>query len=84
MIGGSNLTEPCQGGDKFMMECDVDDVAAHHDVVDVVTREVGEQRMENAGAVDVAALDRPRQVAEQPLARQIAHPRRKTGRNMRV
>jgi hypothetical protein len=84
VLGLADAFQPCARWREFRLQRQVDEIAGHRDVVRGLRADVGDQRVEHLAAVIFVAVARPVQVTQRALAREIAQPRRRQRRQMRI
>jgi hypothetical protein len=83
-IGFADVSQPRQRWREFRLQREIDQVAGDGDVVGPLRMQVRDQRIEHLAPLIFMASARPVEIAERALARELGHPRRRQGRQMRI
>jgi len=84
MFRGAHALQPRPRRRELGFEREIDEIAGHRDVVRVLRPDIGDQRIQHLAAVVFVAVAGPVEIAERTLAGEIAKPRRRHGRQMRI
>ena len=84
MLAGAHALQPGPRRREFGFERKIDEIACHRDVVRPLRPDIGDQRIQHLAAVVFVAVACPVEVTERTLAGEIAKPRRRQGRQMRI
>ena len=83
-VGRADALEPGAGRGEFRLQRQVDEIAGDRDVIGSLGADVVDEGVQHLAAVVSVAIARPVQIAERPLAREIAQPRFRHRRQMRI
>ncbi len=73
--GGPTAVEPFAGGREFRLQRQIHEVAGNSDMVGRLRLHIVDQRVEHLAALIGMAVARPVDVAQRPLAGELAQPR---------
>ena len=83
-LGRADAFQPGPGRFEFGSQRQVDEIAGDRDLIRRLRLHVRQQRVEHVAAMEFVAVAGPVEVAERALAGEIAKPRRRQRRQMRI